>query len=169
MSVKFRSYESRVNVAAMLEAPARVLNRAAAGFPTTVAEGNRAEGDVAEIIAELDRMDDVRRAEEKLKSDYDAFRREAIAAGVKVVPITDGLPIAYCTEDKSWNGYSRYSRQHKAKVTLNGVPYCGTHLRRAEEHARSKAVLNSTLRPAEDAKARAIIDADRALRKTRTY
>ena len=160
MVVRFDAYLSRERVAAMLEAPARVLR---ATFNDAAALAT-----VAEIIMELDRMDDVTRAKQKLNAGRSAWNAMMRAKYVKIVP---ALPTATC-DKKTYSPYPYLhteagGKTHRAKVTLNGVPYCLTHRRLAEEQANNKATMEHRAEYVEDAALRDVIDANVALMRER--
>jgi hypothetical protein len=110
------------------------------------------------ILAELDRRDRVRAAQQKLQADFDAWKRSIIATDVQIKPITDAGNFNCRITKRGYASFNHTPRTHKAKVTLNGVPYCLTHLKRAEEQVRYTALSLRREEYVEDPAARTIVD-----------
>jgi hypothetical protein len=152
VSVKFPPYESRETVAAMLEKPLRAASKAK-WSSIDIAENLN---DIDAILAELDRIDTVDQAKRQLASNRAAWERQVIATQVK----TEDAPAGTLCVEKNYSSYSWSwsSKVHKAKVLLNGVGYCLTHLKNAERRAQSVATREARADYVYDAALRAIVD-----------
>lgn len=152
--MKFDSYISRAHVVEMLEAPVRAMLRGDPG----------AEADPADIIAELDRMDTVSRAQFDLRVNEHAWRVGIIAVYVKIEPAADE---ELCSIPSRSSAYRGNLINHKAKVSLNGMAFCLTHLKYAQERAEFEAVRDHKDEYVEDEALRAILEADVVVRYER--
>lgn len=151
MTLRFPTYPDRPRVAAMLEAPVRLLLADSPGD---------ARAEVQAILDELDRMDTARRARlalDQARAEYD----HAIIQ--QYVSVTDAPADALCSERTyGRHGYSsRTGKTHRAKVLIDGTPYCGTHRVRAERDAQINAKVAHRAGYHPDPALQAIVNADR--------
>lgn len=160
MTVKFPSWGDRDKVAALLEAPARTVVKVEAGEAHAMAWA-----DVHAIIAELDRIDRVTVAKTVLNRAQDEWQQSIRERYVVIAPAEPGVMCVQTSGGRYWKPDA--AKYHKAKATLNGTPYCGTHLARAERNATYSAYSAHRDEKVPPADAKVIIDADRELREQR--
>lgn len=161
MTVTFKGYEKREEIAAMLENPVRRLII----DPFDLIP----RADVLAILAELDRMDLAAKAKHDLAEHRHAWEQAIIEQYVKVedAPTSPFVNCVIRSRDSSF--YRSTFKDHKAKYLLNGKGYCGTHLPRAKETLVYNVIADHEREYVAPEEAQRIYDEAQALRDKRMY